>query len=148
MRVSAPDVQGLFVWWLGDDVARVWRVASRYMHRAEEAARALRRSRRRKPASPQHASSSTHERGVEIVEVWTDATFELWVDGARSSQRDNPYGFIPFVIYPNLREPKQFWGVSDIPADARAGARAEPRAVAALDDPGAVAATRSPCWRT
>jgi hypothetical protein len=26
----------------------------------------------------------------------------------------NPYGFIPFVIYPNLREPKQFWGVSDI----------------------------------
>ncbi len=22
----------------------------------------------------------------------------------------------PFVIYPNLREPKQFWGVSDIPA--------------------------------
>jgi hypothetical protein len=28
----------------------------------------------------------------------------------------NPYGFIPFVIYPNLREPKRFWGVSDLPA--------------------------------
>jgi hypothetical protein len=27
----------------------------------------------------------------------------------------NPYGFIPFIIYPNLREPKKFWGISDIP---------------------------------
>jgi hypothetical protein len=26
----------------------------------------------------------------------------------------NPYGFIPFVIYPNVREPKRFWGVSDL----------------------------------
>jgi hypothetical protein len=26
----------------------------------------------------------------------------------------NPYGFIPFVIYPNIREPKKFWGVSDL----------------------------------
>ena len=28
--VSAPDVQGLYAWSLGDDVRRVWRVASRY----------------------------------------------------------------------------------------------------------------------
>ena len=27
----------------------------------------------------------------------------------------NPYGFIPFVLFPNLREPKQPWGASDIP---------------------------------
>ena len=30
VRVSAPDVQGIFVWWVGDDVNRIWRVASRY----------------------------------------------------------------------------------------------------------------------
>src|SRR6185295_7728109 len=30
VRVSAPDVQGLFAWWAGDDVTRVWRIASRY----------------------------------------------------------------------------------------------------------------------
>ena len=36
VRVSAPDVQGLYVWWLGDDVTRVWRVASRYQLSAEE----------------------------------------------------------------------------------------------------------------
>ena len=28
--------------------------------------------------------------------------------------RPNPYGVIPFVIYPNLPRPKQFWGISDI----------------------------------
>jgi len=47
--------------------------------------------------------------------VWTAREFELWADGARIEQRENPYGFIPFVLYPNLREPKQFWGVSDLP---------------------------------
>ncbi len=36
VRVSTPDVQGLFVWWLGDDVTRVWRVASRYFMSADE----------------------------------------------------------------------------------------------------------------
>ena len=36
VRVSTPDVQGLFVWWLGDDVSRIWRVASRYQLSAEE----------------------------------------------------------------------------------------------------------------
>src|SRR3972149_1417051 len=38
VRVSAPDVQGLFAGWGGDDVSRVWRVASRYYLSDEEAA--------------------------------------------------------------------------------------------------------------
>ncbi|MEX2446219.1 MAG: phage portal protein, partial [Dehalococcoidia bacterium] len=33
--VSAPDVQGLFVWWHGDDVRRVRRLAARYEQDAE-----------------------------------------------------------------------------------------------------------------
>jgi len=47
--------------------------------------------------------------------VWTAAEFELWVDNTLVSRRKNPYGFIPFVIYPNLRQPKRFWGASDLP---------------------------------
>jgi hypothetical protein len=27
VRISAPDVQGLYAWWLADDPSRVWRVA-------------------------------------------------------------------------------------------------------------------------
>ena len=30
VRVTAPDVQGIFAWWVGDDPSKVWRVASRY----------------------------------------------------------------------------------------------------------------------
>jgi hypothetical protein len=112
VRVSAPDVQGLFAWWSGDDVGRVWRVASRYTIDAASARElygitAPRGARVRSVGTPP---------GVEMVEVWTAREFELWADGARIEQRDNPYGFIPFVLYPNLREPKQFWGASDLPA--------------------------------
>jgi len=113
VRVTAPDVQGLFAWWAGDDVSRVWRVASRYTIDAESA-RALYGAVL--PKASMKASVPGQPRGVEIVEVWTADAFELWADGARIEQRGNPYGFIPFVIYPNLREPKRFWGVSDLPA--------------------------------
>jgi hypothetical protein len=107
VRVSAPDVQGLFVWWLGDDLSRVWRVASRYELSPEEVEVAF-------PATGRPAPRARRPR-VEVVEGWTAQTFELWVDGALVEEKANPYGFIPFVIYPNLREPKQFWGASDIP---------------------------------
>jgi hypothetical protein len=101
VRVTAPDVQGLFAWWAGDDLSRVWRVASRYQLSAEEAA--LR-----------YGVNSAKKQST-IVEVWTAEEFELWVDNAVVSHKKNPYGFIPFVIYPNLRQPKRFWGVSDLP---------------------------------
>ena len=111
VRVSAPDVQGLFAWWRGDDVGRVWRIASRYTIDAASASALY------GIAAPRGARvrSGATRPGVEMVEVWTAREFELWADGARIEQRENPYGFIPFVLYPNLREPKQFWGVSDLP---------------------------------
>ncbi len=112
VRITAPDVQGLFAWWQGDDVSRVWRVASRYALDAE-AARDLYGLARPKGA---RVRANAQPPSVEMVEVWTAEAFELWADGTRIESRENPYGFIPFVIFPNIREPKQFWGVSDIPA--------------------------------
>ena len=107
VRVSSPDVQGLFVWWLGDDVSRIWRVASRYELSAEEVELAF---------GVVPAARRARGGRSEVVEGWTAETFELWVDGTPIEAKANPYGVIPFVIYPNLREPKQFWGSSDIPA--------------------------------
>jgi len=104
VRVTAPDVQGLFAWTAGDDPSRIRRVASRYMLARDEAIAlfgALPRTR-----------SASHD----IVEDWTDTSFELWLDGELFEESPNPYGFVPFVIYPNVREPKQFWGVSDLVA--------------------------------
>jgi hypothetical protein len=104
VRVSAPDVQGLYAWWLGDDPGRVWRVACRYTLTREEAEALL------GPVPAPRQGRTEHT----VVEAWTEAGFQIWLDGAPLQEQANPYGFIPFVIYPNLREPKQFWGVSDL----------------------------------
>ncbi|MFH1652106.1 MAG: phage portal protein, partial [Chloroflexota bacterium] len=101
VRVTAPDVQGLYAWWSGDDPTRVWRVAARYDLSAEEAERLY-------GIKPKGKQGS-------IVEMWTDTDFSLYLDDTVLEEKPNPYGFIPFVLYPNLREPKQFWGVSDFP---------------------------------
>ncbi len=115
VRVSAPDVQGLYAWWLADDPSRVWRVASRYLLSQDEAEMLFPTLGASSPGSRVRGQGS-RARGADhtVVEVWTEADFQLWLDGALLEERVNPYGFIPFVIYPNLREPKQFWGVSDL----------------------------------
>lgn len=101
VRVTAPDAQGLYAWWVGDDRDQVWRVASRYRLEAAEA----RELYGQRPAGAR----------AEVVEVWTAEGFQVWLDGVLARDEANPYGFIPFVIFPNLREPKSFWGISDIP---------------------------------
>ncbi len=100
VRVTAPDIQGIYVWQGGDDASRVWRVASRYYLDVDVAA----------------AMYGTKPKGktTTVVELWTADEFELWVDDVRMEKKANPYGFIPFVIFPNLREPKKVWGVSDL----------------------------------
>lgn len=85
VRVTAPDVQGIFAWWQPDNPASIYKVAARY--KADD----------------------------WLTEVWTDKTFEFYQGDQLKLSRKNPYGFIPYIIFPNLRQPKQFWGLSDIP---------------------------------
>ncbi|MFC1937413.1 phage portal protein [Chloroflexota bacterium] len=101
VRVTAPDIQGIYAWWTGDDTSRVWRVASKYSLTSEEVDLLY-------GIKPEGKTAS-------VVELWTDEEFELWLDSVQVEKKPNPYGFIPFVIYPNLREPKKFWGLSDLP---------------------------------
>jgi hypothetical protein len=100
VRITAPDVQGIYAWWLGDDTSRIWRVASKYSLTAEESEFLYRVKPKGKTAT--------------IVELWTGGEFELYLDDTLIEKKPNPYGFIPFIIYPNLREPKKFWGISDL----------------------------------
>ena len=100
VRVTTPDIQGIYAWWRGDDTSRLWRVASKYSLSAEEVGLIYRVRPKGKTAT--------------ITELWTDSDFELYLDSAQLEKKPNPYGFIPFIIYPNLREPKKFWGVSDL----------------------------------
>ena len=100
VRVTAPDVQGIYVWQGGDDASSVWRIASRYYLDVDVTA----------------AMYGTKPKGktAAVVELWTAEQFELWVDEVLMEKKPNPYGFIPFVIFPNLRDPKKVWGVSDL----------------------------------
>jgi hypothetical protein len=50
----------------------------------------------------------------QVVEEWTESTLEVWRDGELETRVPNPYGFIPYVIFPNLRVPKEPWGQSDL----------------------------------
>lgn len=104
IRVTSPDVSGIYVWWLGDDLAKVWRVASQYKLTRDEIDLLY----------PHYASRIT-KKSATITESWTQKTFDLFLDDDPIESKPNPYGFIPFLVFPNLREPKQFWGTSDIP---------------------------------
>ena len=106
VRVTSPDVQGLYAWWVADDVGRVWRVASRYTLSPEEAQMLY---------GVGGARSGSGEQRVTVTEVWTAGDLQLWVGDALAQEKPNPYGEIPFIIFPNLREPKKFWGLSDVP---------------------------------
>ena len=101
IRVTAPDVSGIYAWWLGDDTSRVWRVASRYTLTQDEISILYGQSIEKKQAA--------------ITELWTDKVFDLYLDNDLMESRPNPYGFIPFIIFPNVKQPKHFWGESDIP---------------------------------
>jgi len=102
IKVTAPDIAGIYAWWLGDDMSRVWRVASRYTLTQDE-------------VNMLYGVAIT-KKAATMTELWTAKDFELFLDNDRIQSKPNPYGFIPFIIFPNLREPKQFWGTSDIPS--------------------------------
>jgi len=101
IRITAPDVNGLYAWWTGDDLTRVYQVASRY-HLSQAEILLL-------------YKKTTQKKTVQMTELWTAKDFILYMDNDIIDRKPNPYGFIPFIIYPNLRQPKQFWGISDIP---------------------------------
>jgi len=110
IRITAPDISGIYAWWLGDDTSRVWRVVSRYTLTREEVEMLYR------GVIASEAKQSQGRDRIVLTEVWTAKTFDLFLDNDLMESKPNPYGFIPFVLFPNLREPKKFWGTSDIPA--------------------------------
>lgn len=102
IRVTAPPVSGLHAWWLPDDPSQVYCVASRYRLTHDE-------------LYALHGMEMP-DGAAWVTEYWSHSDFYLFVDDRQVERKPNPYGFIPFVIFPNIREPKQFWGTSDIPS--------------------------------
>jgi hypothetical protein len=105
VRVTAPDPAGLFAWHWPDDPSRLWRVANRYTLDPDGVSATL----------GEAAASVTLKRTNTVIEAWTVDTYQTWIGDKLVEELTNPYGFIPYVLFPNLREPQQLWGTSDVP---------------------------------
>ena len=51
---------------------------------------------------------------VPVVEDWTADRMVIEVAGQTTDDRPNPYGWIPYVIFPNQPRPHELWGDSDL----------------------------------
>ena len=108
VRITSPDVQGLFAWWVPDNPALLTQVAQQY--RVPAGGSPFDRLR----VSGTDGLRVSGAKEAMVTERWTVSEYELWVDDAVVVSGPNPYGFLPYVIYANVRDPKQFWGKSDI----------------------------------
>lgn len=86
VKITSPDVKGIWAWWMPDDPSIVYQVVSQY---------------------PLPDKSL-------VTEQWTNSVFTQYINAYVVQRIKNPYGFIPFIIFPNLRDPKHFWGYSDV----------------------------------
>jgi hypothetical protein len=51
---------------------------------------------------------------VELVELWSPTTFELWLGNDQLVRTANTYGFIPVIHIPNLQPANESYGISDL----------------------------------
>jgi hypothetical protein len=104
--VAPVDPATLWAWWEPDNPGEVYRVMQRYTLSDTEAERLLGIG----SASP--VGSAPVRRTV--VEDWWRDRYRVEVDGETVVEAANPYGWIPYVIYPNIARPHEFWGASDL----------------------------------
>ena len=119
--VAAIDPQGLWAWWRADDPGVMTRVVQRYELDGDDVSvlfggTSAGTKRLPPPAPPSGRPLGTREGGkrAKVVEDWTAERWRVEVDGEVVRDAGNPYGWIPFVIYPNLARPHEFWGTSDL----------------------------------
>ena len=106
-RSSSPvDPASLWAWWEPDNPNEVYRVVQRYTIAAEETERLF-------PGVGLRDRSGSAER-LTVVEDWDSEHYVVSLAGETIIERPNPYGFIPYVIYPNIARPHEFWGASDL----------------------------------
>ena len=104
--VIAPiDPSGLWAWWEPDDPQTIYRAVQRYHVLPEEAERLFGR-----PID----TGVRDGRPLTVIEDWRSSHYRVEVDGVTIIDAPNPYGWVPYVIYPNVPRLHEFWGASDL----------------------------------
>ncbi len=102
--IAAIDPQSLWAWWRPDNPGEVYRVIQRYEISHEEAEQLF---------GMRPLTSASNGR-LSVVEEWWPDRYRVELGGETVRDGANPYGWIPYVIYPNLARPHEFWGSSDL----------------------------------
>lgn len=111
VTISACDVMGLAAKWRGDDMRRLLSVTETWRTTRYEAQEFFGAKAMAKAALGQGVKDDTL---VTVHEYWDDENFQVAINNQQILDKANPYGFIPYVIFPNSRRPRQFWGESDL----------------------------------
>jgi hypothetical protein len=102
VRVVPVDPQTLFIESAHDDVHEAVVVRQVTQQRVSDAAAFY---------GVNFAITANH---VTVVEEWHADRYRVLINDVAAIDAANPYGWIPYVIFPNERRPHDFWGVSDI----------------------------------
>jgi hypothetical protein len=100
--VSSVDPSGLWAWSEPEDVRRVRRIVERYTLSTEDAERLF------------SIGVAVNDTRVPIVEDWTADTLRIEVAGQVIRDERNPYGRLPYILFPNFGKPHDLWGESDL----------------------------------
>lgn len=100
--VVAVDPATLWAWSAPDNVRAVRRVVQLYTLPAEEASDLF------------GIDVGAGPGAVRVVEDWTAERVRFEVAGVIVRDEPNPYGWIPYVIFPNIAKPHSLWGESDL----------------------------------
>lgn len=104
VRVATVDPAGLFIETAADDLTDIWHIAHSY--ELERSALPL--------VLPNLSTFTSNSRKVRVTESWTAGLWQIWLDNQLASSVPNPYGELPYVVFPNVRVPWERWGRSDV----------------------------------
>ena len=100
--ITPVDVFGLAVWSRGDDPRQMTKLVQRTAMPAEEAVERY------------GLTLTGAAQRVTVAEEWTDRALVISVANVEVKRGPNPFGWIPYVVWPNVRRPGEFWGESDL----------------------------------
>jgi hypothetical protein len=104
--VRSVDCAHLVAGWRSDDTQVLGWVEEKYSISQYEAVERF--------GELEHLTKKKPNSQVVIQERWTDSRLVITADKVVVIDATNPYGFIPYVIFPNMARPRRCWGLSDL----------------------------------
>src|SRR5215211_5047158 len=103
-RLAVVDPSTLLAWWSPDTPTEAYRFAQRYTLPGQAIA----------SLGWSAAGALQPDRLYPIVEDWTGDRWLVTVAGQTARDEPNPYGWLPYLVFPNNASGAGFWGESEL----------------------------------